>query len=254
MRLKVPCGKKIRQFKTRTIKAHVDSSATKSIINKDVTKHLVIVRNKKPKCWTTAAGLVETSTKTRATFSLPELHANREVTKSLHIVDTGLSRYKMIIGRDLITKLGLDVRGSDLSIGWDEGAIPWQDMDTTEAADAFLMVNQSPQPFKKEVNRITGILEAKYKKANLKYKKANLKKIASNATHLTNREQKALYNLLDNYEDLFDNTLGTWNGTPYDIKLKKDAEPSHAGPFPVPKIHKLKCPNYSQASKWSDST
>ena len=232
VRLKVPHGKKNRQFKTRTIKALVDSGATESIINKNVTKHLVIVRNKKPKCWTTAAGLVETSTKTKATFSLPELHANREVTKSLHIVDTGLSRYKMIIGRDLITKLGLDVRGSDLSISWDEGAIPWRDMDTTEAADAFLTVDQSPQPFKREVNRMTGILEAKYKKADLK-------KIASDATHLTNGEQKALYNLLDKYENLFDGTLGTWNGTPYDIKLKKDAEPSHARPFPVPKIHEL---------------
>ena len=41
----------------------------------------------------------------------------------------------------------------------------------------------------------------------------------SNATHLTNREKKALYNLLDNYEGLFNGTLGTWNGIPYDIKL-----------------------------------
>ena len=164
VKLRVLYGKKNRQFKTRTIKALVDSGATKSIINKDITKHLVIVQNKKPKCWTTAAGLVETRTKTNATFSLPELHANREVTKSLHIVNTGISRYKMIIGRDLISKLELGVRGSDLSIGWEEGAIPWKDMDTTEAADTYSTVNQSLQPFKKEVNRMTDILEANDKK------------------------------------------------------------------------------------------
>ena len=38
---------------------------------------------------------------------------------------------------------------------------------------------------------------------------------------------------------MFDGNLGTWNGNPYDIKLKQDAEPYHGKPFPVPRIHKL---------------
>jgi hypothetical protein len=34
----------------------------------------------------------------------------------------------MIIGRDLMIKLGLDAKRSDLSIEWDDAAIPWHDM------------------------------------------------------------------------------------------------------------------------------
>ena len=41
------------------------------------------------------------------------------------------------------------------------------------------------------------------------------------------------------YECLFDGNLGTWNGKPYDIKLKTDAEPYYGKPFPVPRIHEL---------------
>ena len=38
---------------------------------------------------------------------------------------------------------------------------------------------------------------------------------------------------------MFDGNLGTCHGTPYDIKLKPDAEPYHGKPFTVPCIHKL---------------
>jgi hypothetical protein len=38
---------------------------------------------------------------------------------------------------------------------------------------------------------------------------------------------------------LFNGTLGTFTGAPYDIKLKDNVEPHHARPFPVPKIHEL---------------
>ena len=82
------------------------------------------------------------------------------------------------------------------------------------------------------MQRMTDILDAKYKKANLD-------EIAANADHLTNSEQESLLKLLKKYEDLFDGTLGTFTGTPYYIKLKDNVEPHHARPFPVPKIHEL---------------
>jgi hypothetical protein len=37
----------------------------------------------------------------------------------------------MIIGRDLITSLQLDVKGSDMSIKWDDVTIPWRNVDST---------------------------------------------------------------------------------------------------------------------------
>jgi hypothetical protein len=98
-----------------------------------------------------------------------------------------------------------------MSIKWDDAAIPWRNIDST-VEDIYLAEDcQSYQPIEQEMQQMTAILDAKYKKANLD-------EIAANADHLTNSEQESLLKLLKKYEDLFDGTLGTFTGTPYDIK------------------------------------
>ena len=54
--------------------------------------------------------------------------------------------------------------------------------------------------------------------------KADIKIIAESSTHLDIQEINELYTLLNDYECLFGNNLGTWHVKPYDIKLKPDAE------------------------------
>ena len=70
-----------------------------------------------------------------------------------------------------------------------------------------------------------------------KYEPADLNKIARNCDYLTDDEQMQLLLLQHKYQHLFNGSLGTWNGKPYDIELKLDAEHYHSRPFPVPKIH-----------------
>jgi hypothetical protein len=135
----------------------------------------------------------------------------------------------MIIGRDLITSIQLDVKGSNMSIQWDD-AIPWRNIDAT-VDDIFLTEERhSYQPTEQEMQRMNEILDAKYSIADLN-------EVVDSADHLTSSEQGKLLTLLMKYEDLFDGTLGTFTGAPYDIKLKDNVEPHHARPFPVPKIH-----------------
>jgi transposase InsO family protein len=226
-------GKKNRKTKTKFIKALVDTGASESIISLKAARGLPLSNKTETKKWSTAAGILQTSAKTkRIEFSLPELQSNRTIEKSFHVVGLDLKNYDMIIGRDLITSLQLDIKGSDLSIKWDDAAIPWRNIDST-VKDIYLVEDrQSYQPIEQEMQRMTDILDAKYKKANLK-------EISQSADHLTNSEQKSLLQLLRKYEDLFDGTLGTFTGKPYDIKLKDNVEPHHARPFPVPKIHEL---------------
>ena len=73
----------------------------------------------------------------------------------------------------------------------------------------------------------------------LKFLKANIKTITESSTHLDPQEINELYTLLKKYECVFDSNLGTWNGNPYDIKLKTYLEPYHGKPFTVPRIHEL---------------
>ena len=117
-----------------------------------------------------------------------------------------------------------------MTIHWDDAAIPWRDIDST-TNDMFAL-SQHNAPFNSETKRMKRILDAKYSKADIK-------NIAESSTRIDPQERNELYTLLKKYESLFYGNLGTWNGKPYDIKLKPDAEPYHGKPFPVPRIHEI---------------
>jgi predicted aspartyl protease len=186
-------GKKNRQTKNKLVKALVDTGASESILTLQAAKGLPLSSKTEPKQWSTAAGVLNTNAKTkRLEFSLAELHANRKIEKSFHVVDMDLKNYDMIIGRDLITSIQLDIKGSDLSIQWDDAAIPWRNIDST-VDDIYLAEDRhSYAPIEQEMQRMTDILDAKYKKANLS-------EIAESADHLTNSEQQSLLRLLKKY-------------------------------------------------------
>ena len=136
----------------------------------------------------------------------------------------------MISGRDLIRSLGIGIHVADMTIHWDDSAIPWRDIDYT-TNDVFAL-SQYNAPFNSETKRMKRILDAKYSKSDLKT-------IAESSTHLDPQEINQLYTLLNKYESMFDGNLGTCYGKPYAIKLKSDSEPYNGKPFPVPRIHEL---------------
>ena len=100
----------------------------------------------------------------------------------------------MIIGRDLIRSLGIDVHGVDMTIHWDDAAITWRDIDFT-AKDVFALL-QHNAPFNAETKRMKRILDAKYFKADIKT-------IAESSTHLDPQKINELYTLLKKYESSF---------------------------------------------------
>jgi hypothetical protein len=135
------------------------------------------------------------------------------IKQSFHVVNVDLKRYDMIISQDLIQTLWLEIKSNDLSIKWDDSAIPWQDMDST-IEDVYFADNlYSKEPVEQEIQRMTDILDAKYKKADLT-------KVVEAAVHLSSKEREQLYKWLKKHEDLFDGTLGKFTGKPYYIKLK----------------------------------
>ena len=72
----------------------------------------------------------------------------------------------MIISREFIRSLGFDSHGTDMTIHWDDAAIPWRDIDST-AKDVFAL-SQHNAPFNAETKRMKRILDAKYSKADIR--------------------------------------------------------------------------------------
>ena len=98
-----------RKFRrTKPIKVLVDSGASKSIIN----KHCILDNKcykEKQTVWQTAAGDVSTSTKCKLEFGLHEFSTTRRITHDFHVMNQVIPGYDMIIGRDLMHILKLDV-------------------------------------------------------------------------------------------------------------------------------------------------
>jgi hypothetical protein len=133
----------------------------------------------------------------------------------------------MILGRDLLEFLGIDVKFSNMTIEWGTSAMPFKEYDSTPL-DSY-HINE-PVAVEERTQRVKEILEAKYAKADLE-------QVCTSSSHLQVEQQKKLLNLLQKYEELFDGTLGKWNGTDVNIELKEGATPYHAKAYPIPKCH-----------------
>ena len=72
-----------------------------------------------------------------------------------------------------------------------------------------------------------------------KYKKAHLSALIDNDCnkHLSAPEKALLLELLQEFEELFDGTLGDWDYDPVLLKLREGARPYHGCPFQIPKRH-----------------
>jgi len=161
---------------------------------------------------------------------LPEFHAHRVIEWEVYVDDsTSLSTYDMIIGRDLMDAIGLDLLFSENLMKWDNATVPMRDSSLFEepSANPFAELLSMHDPITTEAERIQRILD-------IKYAPADLNKIVQECTHLTDTEKSALGKLLAKYHDLFDSTLGTWQTEPIELELRPDAKPYHAKPYPVP--------------------
>ncbi len=208
--------------KPMTIKALLDSGASGTLVTSKFTKELK-KKKEDASSWTTMAGQFKTSTVVRSYFSMPELHDNKIIEWDFHVVDN-MGAYDMIIGRDLMRALGINLNFTEDTIEWGTSSIPLKDMDCLE--EQYYIRD----PFEQEYFRAEKILDNDYKNADLKT-------VVESQEHLSEEEKGKLLDLLLKYEDLFDGTLGAWTHPDYKIELKEGVKPYHARSFPVPKVH-----------------
>ena len=119
---------KLGKAKPATVLALLDSGGAESIISDKIASKLrVRTSNGPPKVWSTPNGDLSTNRKTKSQFKLSELHDDRVVEWDFHVTKT-LGAYDMILGRDLLEFLGIDILFSDkVIIQWDSATMPFKD-------------------------------------------------------------------------------------------------------------------------------
>ena len=108
-----------------------------------------------------------------------------------------LGAYDVIIGRDMLEFLKIDIKFSDVTIEWDYKSIPFKDQDST-LTDFYV---KEPDMVEDTNDRLKRILDAKYEKADLE-------EICKDQPELSTEQQNELFQLLSRHESLFYGTLG----------------------------------------------
>ena len=220
----------------KKIRILLDSGSSGSII---LEKYVRKLRMKKDTTtnWNTKGGNFQTSKKCKTTFTLNEFFENKSIEWNLHVDSTpGPHRYDMIIGRDIMSELGITLNFEDQTMAWEDSIVHMKDPEVL--ADLLHPVNDFY--WNEEINETAALNEASSRLKKIldaKYEAADLDEVVRACGHLDDTEQSQLLALLRKYEHLFDGTLGTWHNEPYDIELKEGAKPHHSRPFPIPKVH-----------------
>ncbi len=220
------------QETTENIYILLDTGCSNTIISKNYFNLCKSIKKSKSR-YSTAVGVYKTSKHGTIKFKLPEFSNSKEITWNMDIGDLGVLEYDMIIGRDLLTSLGLIIDFKHEVLRWDDVTIPMNRtkiINKKEFNEIFQLATE-PRTVQKATERVTKILDAHYEKANL------VDVVKRHCCHLSTKRREAILNLLLQYEDLFDGTLGTFHTKPVHLELKKDAVPKHHKAFPVAKIH-----------------
>jgi hypothetical protein len=209
-----------------------DSGCGATLINNKFVRHWKKTESKSTK-WSTKGGSFKTKRNCEIEFTLPEFHENRKITCSAYVDESHheSSNYDMIIGRDLLHSLGINLPFDTAEISWDNAKMHMQppgrtDGDWLDTVEQELLYAHDPNTT--DAERIQSIIESKYCPDDLT-------KIVEECTHLDNTEQRQLLKLLQKFEDLFDGTLGTWKTDLVDLELiNPKVKPFHAKPYPLP--------------------
>ena len=223
----VTLNSRLGKGKSIRIRALLDSGGSGSLISKKLTKHLRVRRsNNAATTWSTPAGDLSTQETCTAQIRLEELHSDRVIEWKFHVAPD-LGAYDMIIGRDMLTDLGIDVKFSDQEVHWDGARMPLKSYyDGQMEKDSFHV--EEPPAVEEVFDRSI---------AENVYEAADLRQYTQDMDYLNDEEKSLLHELMCKHESLFDGTLGKWEADPYEIELRKDAKPYHAKAFPVPRIH-----------------
>ena len=143
-----------------------DTGCSGSLIHHSLVERLE-KKKSKTTTWQTKAGTFQTSSKVKCIFSLPEFHEKKEITWKMYVdeSDDEHCKYDMIIGRDLLTELGMEFSFKKGTMTWEGAEVHMKD------SALFLNVENIKEVFNlnpiSEAERIQQIINTKHCPADL---------------------------------------------------------------------------------------
>jgi hypothetical protein len=211
-----------------------DTGGSSTIINRRaLPKNVNPTKMKIPMKTTTAAGVFQINEMVTIEQSiLPEFTKQIKIqTLNAHIFDSPSCHYDIILGRDILNQLKIDILYSNKIIRWLDFEVAmktkhyWQN-----AWNMYYTFAQDDNLFESVDSFLREILPSKYEKANID-------DVIKKQAQLTLDQQNELHEVLNQFEHLFNGELGFYPHQKIHLELKPDAVPYHAKPYPVPHVY-----------------
>jgi hypothetical protein len=232
-----------RKTINKELRCLLDSGASHSLIkSKFVTSLRGKDETKEEANWTSAGGSVKVGGMLRLNFILPEFSESTSTRDTFSVYEgpDDCLGWDVVIGRDMLSRMGINLNFSDHTMTWNDIVLkmkPWEgssDKDlkelTKKEVNNIIAQTVEPEATKQLGKRMERILDAKYEKVNID-------DVVTKATALNASQKEMLKNLLIEYQDLFDGTLGKWKTTPAKAELKPGAKPVYTRHYKVPHIN-----------------
>ena len=152
--------------------------------------------------YSTGSGTLDIKHEAEIHFTLPEFSDKKIINWTFSVTDSKDLGYDMIVGRDLLLELKIDVSFNKKMVNWEGIEIPMRDFNRLRRwnlskyeVKAIIQEMKEPIVTKRATERMIKILDSKYEKADVK-------QVIDGATHLNEREKSLLYKLLTNYLDV----------------------------------------------------
>ena len=175
----------------------------------------------------------------------PEFSATKNVSGPIRamLMEHEAAPYDLIIGMDVMQKLGIDIHNTTKTVVWDMHRIPFKPHDyfsnglfaqniqhALDAASAAADFDKADDPLDNLGYKSKVILSSLYEKHDPKA-------VADQQKHLSPSQRQDLAEILSKFPKLFSGKLGCYPHKKVHLELKADAKPYRCRPYPVPKQH-----------------
>ena len=217
--------------KEKLIRVLLDSGSDGDLLfhEKGTPKHFSYLTRQVPCSWHTSNGVFQTKGRGKLPIRFFEYSNSKEFLAEPDVFEydrkVGKPVFDLIIGCNSMEKLGIVLDFKAKAITIDDIILPMRNIDSltnkSKVQEAWAISNvlaHEPTSTEQATQRAVKILDANYKKADLQA-------VVNNCTHLNSAEKDKLLELLKQFEQLFDGTLGHWRTKPVSFQLKDGVTP-----------------------------
>ena len=190
----------------------------------------------------TATGMYSTTHDVKVTFRMPEFSSSKIINHRFHFDNKKgelVIGYELIIGRSLMVQLGLTAKFKRQVLQWDGATVHMKEpivligksnLTKRKICEVVIQTTE-PASTREASDQMVKIL-------NGTYEKADLNQVADDATQLNSEERTLFLSILEDFEDLFEVTLGDQANYPVNLDIKPGSKPFNSRSYLVPRINK----------------